>query len=139
MEIDEFKLSDYQEAIAFWEMIEGITLNESDTLEAINQFLERNNGLSFTAKENGNIIGTILCGHNGRAAHIYHLAVSEKYRGQGIGKALVSLCISKLEKINIPRCNIFVYTDNLEGNGFWLKTGWNNPTNWKVLQKYIKF
>ena len=137
MEITEFKISDYQEAIAFWENIEGITLNESDTLEAISQFLGRNTGLSFTAKENGIIIGTILCGHNGRAAHIYHLAVAEKFRGQGIGKALLARCFSQLSKINIPRCNIFVYTNNSEGNGFWLKAGWNDPSNWKVLQKIV--
>jgi len=138
MEIKLFEISDYENAVTFWSSIEGLALNESDTKEAISSFLNRNPGLSFIAKETeGDIIGTILCGHNGRAGQIYHLAVSDSYRGRGIGKKLVDLCFSKLAEENIPRCNIFVYSNNSIGNRFWLKDGWNDPTTWKVLQKHI--
>ena len=139
MEIKQFEISDYENAVAFWKGIEGVTLNESDTREAILSFLNRNPGLSFVIRENDNeIIGTILCGHNGRAGQIYHLAVSISQRGKGLGKTLVELCFSKLAAENIPRCNIFVYSNNSIGNSFWLNTGWNDPTTWKVLQKHAE-
>lgn len=139
MEIKLFEISDYEGAVAFWKGIEGVSLNESDSRESISSFLNRNPGSSFIARENGNeIIGTILCGHNGRAGQIYHLAVSIPYRGKGLGKTLVELCFSKLAAENIPRCNIFVYSNNSIGNRFWLSAGWNDPTTWKVLQKRVE-
>ena len=138
MEISNFDINDYEAAVVFWNSIDGISINESDSLGAISQFLDRNPGLSFVAKSaDGLIIGTVLCGHNGRAGQIYHLAVSNTYRKQGLGRKLVELCLAKLADANIPRCNIFVYTQNKTGNEFWLNTGWNDPTDWKVLQKII--
>lgn len=137
--IQEFQLADYDEAVALWKTMEGVTLNESDSLQSISEFLNRNPSLSFIAKNNSNeIIGTILCGHNGRAGQIYHLAVAKAYRGKGLGKELVHLCFVRLAQENIPRCNIFVYSNNQVGNGFWLNTGWNDPNTWKVLQKHVQ-
>ncbi|PWQ97766.1 GNAT family N-acetyltransferase [Leucothrix arctica] len=137
MKIKSFEIFDYESAVTFWKSIEGVTLNESDTKGSISSFLFRNPGLSFVAKDNNEIVGTILCGHNGRAAQIYHLAVSNSHRGQGLGKELVDLSLSKLVEANIPRCNIFVYSNNCVGNKFWLKNGWDDPTTWKVLQKQL--
>lgn len=138
IEIQEFIVADYESAVDLWQSIEGVTLNESDTLEAITIFLTRNPGLSFVIKTlDRKVIGTILCGENGRAAQIYHLAVERSYRGKGFGKALVTECLKKLLQLGIPRCNIFVYSDNNIGNRFWLKNGWIDPANWKVLQKRL--
>lgn len=132
-----FMLSDCESAVALWRLIEGMGLNESDTEQAIGQFLERNAGLSAVATSGTVLIGTVLCGHNGRAGFLYHLAVAPQWRRQGIGKRLVGHCFRKLTEANIPRCNIFVYTDNVEGNQFWLRNGWDDPTTWKVLQKRV--
>ncbi|HEY3699893.1 MAG TPA: GNAT family N-acetyltransferase [Spongiibacteraceae bacterium] len=139
IEIRSFEMSDYQHAVDLWSSIDGLTLNESDGPGAISVFLKRNPKLSFVAKSKaGELIGTVLCGHNGRAGHIYHLAVAKSYRGQGLGRHLVGLCFDALAKENIPRCNIFVYSNNDLGNSFWLASGWNDPKTWKVLQKYVQ-
>lgn len=138
VQISNFNLSDYDEAISFWSSTDGVTLNESDSLEAITQFLNRNPHLSFILRsDNGEVIGTLLCGHNGRAAQIYHLTVASDMRGQGLGKLLVKKCFMQLEKEKIPRCNIFVYHSNKEGNNFWLNTDWHDPIDWRVLQKQV--
>lgn len=138
IQIRAFDISDYQSAVELWSSMDGLTLNESDTPEAIAAFLKRNPRLSFVANTHGgDLIGTVLCGHNGRAAHIYHLAVAKPHRNQGLGRRLVERCFDRLAQENIPRCNIFVYSDNDLGNSFWLSTGWHDPTSWKVLQKPI--
>ena len=138
IQIRAFEIADYERAVGLWSSMDGLTLNESDTPEAIAVFLKRNPNLSFVADTQcGEIVGTILCGHNGRAAHIYHLAVAKSHRNQGLGRRLVELCFNRLADENIPRCNIFVYSNNDLGNSFWLSTGWNDPTTWKVLQKPI--
>lgn len=133
-----FTADDYEAAYRLWSSIEGLGLNESDTPEAINTFLDRNPGFSAVAIDpSGTVVGTVLCGHNGRAGSINHLAVAHAHRRQGLGARLVEYAFVRLADADIPRCNIFVYNDNHGGNDFWLKTGWNDPTTWRVLQKRV--
>jgi ribosomal protein S18 acetylase RimI-like enzyme len=79
----------------------------------------------------------VLCGHNGRTALLYHLAVSPRYRRLGVGTRLVDYCFARLAAAKIPRCNIYVYKANRSGNRFWLRSGWKDPGTWKVLQKPV--
>ena len=73
--ISKFCLDDFDEATSFWSSAEGVTLNESDSRESIFKFLTRNSDLSSLARsKDGELIATVLCGHNGRAGQIYHLA-----------------------------------------------------------------
>lgn len=133
-----FTIEDYQPAVALWSRIEGLGLNESDTLEAISAFLERNPDFSAVATDpEGNVVGTVLCGHNGRAGSIQHLAVAVGYRRKGVAKRLLEYAFARLAEVRIPRCNVFVYNDNHQGNSFWLKSGWADPTTWRVLQKHV--
>jgi len=133
-----FDAADYGRAILLWRSIEGLGLNESDTPQAVVTFLERNPGFSAVAEAcDGQIVGAVLCGHNGRSGSLYHLAVADGHRGRGIGVQLVDYCFARLAAARIPRCNIFVYTANESGNAFWLRNGWNDPTTWKVLQKRV--
>jgi N-acetylglutamate synthase len=133
-----FILSDYSQAVELWSMIDGLKLNESDTLDAISAFLQHNSGFSAVALDAaGKIIGAVLCGHNGRAGALYHLAVANEHRGRGIAQALLAYCFAKLTEANIPRCNIFVYNDNDEGNRFWLRNDFVDPSDWKVMQKHL--
>lgn len=52
-------------------------------------FLKRNPTTNFVATDNGKIVGTILCGHDGRRGYIYHTVVKDRYRNQGIATSLV--------------------------------------------------
>jgi ribosomal protein S18 acetylase RimI-like enzyme len=137
IKIRAFILADYAAAVALWSGIEGIHLNESDTPEAVGALLERNPGFSAVALHEEKIIGAVLCGHNGRAGQLYHLAVAVRYRSKGIAQALVAYCLKRLTEANISRCNIFIYSDNMQGTRFWLKNGWLDPADWKVMQKRV--
>ncbi len=137
LRIRPFLIADHAEACALWTATEGLGLTESDTVEEIARFLERNPGLSAVAVAGERLVGTILCGHNGRAGHLTHLAVAPAYRRQGIGQALVHHALEQLAGCRIPRCNIFVYNDNHAGNRFWLDDGWTDPSTWRVLQKRL--
>lgn len=133
-----FRIEDYQSAVGLWSGIEGLRLNESDTLDAISAFLERNPGFSAVATDcEGNLVGTVLCGHNGRAGSIQHLAVAVGHRRKGVASRLLDYAFARLAEAGIPRCNIFVYNDNHQGNSFWMKSGWADPTTWRVLQKHV--
>lgn len=139
VEIRAFVAADYGLALKLWQSIEGLRLNESDTPEDVREFLDRNPGFSaIAAAPGGQIVGAVLCGHNGRSGSLYHLAVASSHRGLGIGRRLVEHCFTKLAAARIPRCNIFVYTENEAANRFWLRNGWDDPTTWKVLQKAVQ-
>ena len=76
-----------------------------DSEEGVVRFLRRNPGLSVVAvNDDGEIIGGILCGHDGRRGCLYHVCVHEAYRLRGIGKAMVVFCMEALKKENISIC-----------------------------------
>ena len=58
------------------------------------------------------------------AGGIYHTAVKEEFRGQGIGKELVNRALAALKAEGITRCGLFVFADNVAGQNFWLSQGW---------------
>lgn len=132
-----FTLADFDNAIALWKSIDGLYLNEADTREGVAAFLHRNPGISAVAEDNGVMIGAVLCGHNGRAGHLYHLAVAATHRSQGVGRALTAFCAARLLEAGIQRCNIFVYSNNDDGVKFWTRDGFVAPTTWEVMQKRL--
>ena len=41
-------------------------MNDADTQEGIDAYLRHNPGLSFVARDVGQLVGAVLCGHDGR-------------------------------------------------------------------------
>ena len=130
-EISEMTLENYEDVVALWESCEG--LGTSETREEFACFLRRNLGFSAIARDGVALVGGALCGHDGRRGYLYHVAVAQSHRGQGLGRALVEWCLQKLDAIGIPRCSIHVYTDNDDGELFWLNAGWRVRTDLKVM------
>jgi ribosomal protein S18 acetylase RimI-like enzyme len=95
-----------------------------DSREGIAKFLGRNPTCCFVAVNDGKIVGSILCGHDGRKGYFYHTAVDDAYRRQGVGSALVLSALDALEKEGITRAGLFVYKKNTAGISFWTSAGW---------------
>ena len=132
-------IADFESAYALWQQTEGIGLNESDSRESIAAFLERNKDLSIVAtnKADGKMVGTVLCGHDGRRGYLHHLAVVPEYRRQGIGRALVNGCLDRLASLNIKKCSLFLFASNIPGRTFWLKQGWSTREDIVIAQKVL--
>lgn len=125
MEIVEMKISNYEDIFILWTSTPGMGLrNLDDSKEGIDKFLRRNPTTNFIAEEDGEIVGSILCGHDGRRGYIYHTAVDMRYRGKGIGKNLVKSVINALKREGINKATLVVFTNNEVGNGFWRSMGW---------------
>jgi N-acetylglutamate synthase len=123
--IKEMTIEDYDEVYALWRATEGVGLSEADAREGIARFLERNPGLSYIARsESGELVGTALCGHDGRRGYIHHLAVAESARRQGLGRNLVGRCMFCLMQIGIQKCHLFVFGENENAQKFWDSLGW---------------
>ncbi len=110
VEISEMKLEDYEEIYSLWKTTEGIGLHDyCDSKEGIANYLKRNPGLSFVARDGDKIVGTVLCGHDGRRGYLHHLAVAPGHRRKGIGKALAEKVIEQLRSLGIRKCHLFVF------------------------------
>ena len=115
---------DYYEIVELWKNTPGVGVSKADSENSILGFLLRNPGLSWCYKDADRIVGTSLCGHDGRRGYIYHTAVLPEYRGRGIGAMLVRKNLEQLKAAGIDKCHIFVFRDNEPGNAFWNATGW---------------
>lgn len=104
---------DYDKVYKLWINTKGMGLNNlDDSYESISRFLERNPKTCFVAEEKEEIIGVIIVGHDGRRGYIYHTAVSEKLRRQGIGTRLVESAMSALKSEGIKKCALVVFDRN---------------------------
>jgi ribosomal protein S18 acetylase RimI-like enzyme len=135
----EMTIADYDDVVSFWRGQDGVGLNDSDEREPIATFLARNPGLSPITRDGaGRVIAAVLCGHNGRCGELHHLAVSPAHRRRGLGRRIVRECLRRLADQGILRCNIFLFTDNADGERFWRALGFRHRAELKTLQRPTK-
>ncbi|MCF0130459.1 MAG: GNAT family N-acetyltransferase [Pseudobutyrivibrio sp.] len=117
---------DFDKVHELWMTIHGFAIRSiDDSKEGVLPFLKRNEGLSVVAQTNdGQIVGTILVGHDGRRACLYHVCVREDFRKQGIGKSMVAEALRRLKNEGISKVTIIAFTKNEVGNVFWKAGGW---------------
>ena len=138
MQIRKMLLSDYNEVYDLWLNTPGMGLNSIDDSEAgIERYLQRNPNTCFVAESNGKIIGVILCGHDGRRGLIYHMAVKDSEREQGIGNTLLECALEALKSEGISKVYIMVFKNNAKGNAFWEKRGFVLPDGTLYRAKQI--
>jgi len=130
-------ISDYVQVIALWKRTKGLGLSDVDSRAGIRNFLQRNPGLCFVCKAGKKVLGTILCGHDGRRGYVYHLAVDEKYRKRGIGHHLTEMSLDALRLQGILKCHLFVYRTNKEAELFYVRQGWQKRTTLNIFSKDI--
>ena len=117
---------DYDGVFELWKNTPGMGLNTADdSREGIEKYLKRNPDTSFVAIHEGKIIGVIMAGHDGRRGYIYHTAVLQKFRGQGIGKELVDRATEALDREGINKIALVAFAENKIGNGFWDSIGFS--------------
>ena len=119
------KIEDYDGIYALWKKIKGFGIRSIDDSKiGVERFLKRNPTTSVVAGEEGKIVGSILCGHDGRRGCLYHVCVDEAYRRRGIGKAMVVQAMHALRDEKINKVSLIAFTKNDIGNAFWNTIGW---------------
>lgn len=125
MMIRTMTIEDYDGVYALWMTISGFAIRSiDDSREGVERFLRRNPTTSVVAVEDGKIVGSILCGHDGRRGCLYHVCVHRNYRMQGIGKAMVVYAMNVLKEEQISKVSLIAFTKNDIGNAFWNRIGW---------------
>ncbi len=116
---------DYPEVKKLWMSIRGFAIRSiDDSEEGVRRFLKRNPTTSVVARLGGEVVGAILCGHDGRRGCLYHVCVREDCRRRGIGKAMVTFCMKALKEEQISKVSLIAFSTNDVGNAFWRQIGW---------------
>lgn len=127
---------DYEQVYALWSITEGMALRSyDDSAEGISKFLKKNPKSNFVAEMDGEIVGVIMCGMDGRRAYIYHTVVREDLRQQGIGKSLLRAVYHAIESEGIKKNGLLVLKNNEIGNTFWRMQGWTERTDLNYYSK----
>ena len=119
-------IDDYDRVYALWMSCKNMGFNNlDDSRTGIGRFLARNPNTCLLAGMEGEIAGVILAGHDGRRGYIYHMAVAEEHRRNGVGTALVERCLEALRVEGIHKVALVAFKYNEAGNAFWEKMGFS--------------
>ncbi len=126
LKIREFRYpEDYPAVYALWQNAgPGIHLRRSDEPDEIARKLERDPDLFLLAELDGEVIGSVLGGFDGRRGMMYHLAVANQFRQHGIASALVDELEQRLRAKGCIRYYLLVTTDNDSAIRFYERRGW---------------
>ncbi|MGB9672771.1 MAG: GNAT family N-acetyltransferase [Anaerolineales bacterium] len=124
--IREFQFpQDYEAVIDLWSHAgDGVHLGPSDTLDEIKKKLDYAPDLFLVAEKDGEIIGAVMGGFDGRRGLVYHLAVKQDYRRQGIASALMDELEKRFKQRGCLRAYLLVTRDNIEARDYYEKRGW---------------
>ena len=121
---------DYDEVRALWMTIRGFGIRAlDDSREDIQRFIRRNPTTSVVARMDGRIVGSILCGSDGRQGALYHVCVARDYRRRGIGTHMGGYCMHQLRLMGINKVSLIAFTSNDAGNAFWKQIGWTRKSD----------
>ncbi len=116
---------DYGRVMELWQTIKtGMHIGPSDAPGEIKKKIERDPDLFLVAESNAEIIGTIIGGFDGRRGMIYHLAVRNDLRRQGIGQTLLQEVERRLKEKGCIKCLLMVLKDNEAAIHFYEECGW---------------
>ena len=116
---------DYNNVTNLWKNAgDGIHLRRSDEPEEIAKKLQRDPDLFLVAEIHGEIVGTVIGGFDGRRGMMYHLAIAQEHRKQGIASQLVEELEQRLRAKGCIRYYLMVTRDNEKAIRFYENHGW---------------
>lgn len=128
--VREMTLADYDGVYRLWMSIQGFGIRSiDDSREGVARFLKRNPTTSVVAEQNGRIVGSILCGHDGRTGFFYHVCVAKDYRQHGVGHRMAHFAMRALQAEGVNKVSLIAFKSNDVGNAFWRNVGWTERTD----------
>ena len=106
IEIRELWPADHDEVLALWPPEESVT----PSLPSPRQLLERRNVLSVIARDEGEVVGAMVCGLTPQG-YQHRVAVAESYRDGPLLRQLVDKALGKLMSCGVTRCHIHIGAD----------------------------
>lgn len=110
---------DHSRLLALWQRTPGLRLREEDAYAPFCAYLARNPGLSLLVEREGQVVASLMAGHDGRRGYLQHLVVDVPLRGQGLARRLLDAVLQRLAAEGIGKSHVFVLRDAPEALEFW--------------------
>lgn len=129
---------DYPAARNLWATAgPGVHLGPSDEPDEVRKKLERDPDLFLVAESDGELIGTVIGGFDGRRGMVYHLAVEPAFRQRGVGGLLMEELERRLSIKGCIRCYLLVTAENENAMHFYRQRGWTRMDTIYVFDKNL--
>jgi ribosomal protein S18 acetylase RimI-like enzyme len=90
--------------------------------------------LSVFASQGQRPCGYIIASRKNRNAHIHKFIVAPAFRAQGVGSAMLDLCLSKARSLDLIAITLWVYADNTNAIRFYQRQGFGMAAE-RILDK----
>jgi ribosomal protein S18 acetylase RimI-like enzyme len=136
VQIHEFQINDYNMVFELWEEA-GLVIRPGDDLRGARMKLQRDPDLFLLARLEGEIVGCIIGGWDGRRGWVYHLAVKPSHQRQGIATALLSEVEKRLVEKGAKKINAQIYQSNTKSLEFFKARGYDTHTDLVMVGKHL--
>lgn len=129
---------DYPAVRALWESMEkGVKVGRSDAPAELEKKSRHDPDLFLLAEVEGEIVGSVIGGFDGRRGMIYHLAVKREFRSQGIASVLMAEVEARLRAKGCLKCYLLVMQGNDEAAQYYEKRGWSEMQTVRMFGKEL--
>jgi len=129
---------DYPAVVSLWERCgPGVQLSRSDQPEEIRKKLEHDPDLFVLAIEDGEVVGTVVGGYDGRRGLVYHLAVEAAHRRRGLGRRLMEEIEDRLRQRGCLKGYLLVAAEAEQALDLYRGLGWQ-PMDVTLMGKELQ-
>lgn len=124
--------TDIPAALRVWQETSGRS-RPVDTHDGLARYVSHNPGLCQVAEQDGQLLGVLVGGHDGRRGFLHHVGVLAPVRRHGVGRALVDCYLAGLKEQGILRLHLLLRQSNAVGMRFWKAYGCRERANTVVI------
>ncbi|WIW48069.1 GNAT family acetyltransferase [Bradyrhizobium sp. 62B] len=127
--------ADVEPVVALWQRC-GLTRPWNDPHADIALARRRDNSTVLIGREGGEIVATIMVGHDGHRGWVYYVAVDPDCQKRGFGRLIMAAAEDWLRAAGISKLQLLVRRENEAANAFYGSLGFELSTS-VMFQKWL--
>lgn len=135
MEVRELIGDDASSVVALWTEV-GLTRPWNDAAADFQRALSGMTSAVLGFKQDNELIGTVMVGHDGHRGWVYYLAVGKAYQRSGIGSELMRAAEDWLRKMGAIKVQLMVRSENESVLDFYDNVGYET-SDVRVLSRWL--
>jgi ribosomal protein S18 acetylase RimI-like enzyme len=116
------KPADRDAVIALWGAC-GLTRDWNDPVKDFDFALAGATSTVLVHEIGGQIVASVMVGHDGHRGALYYLAVAPDHQKRGLGRAAVLAAENYLKKLGVWKINLMIRSENDAALGFYRAIG----------------
>jgi ribosomal protein S18 acetylase RimI-like enzyme len=119
-----YREADEAAVIALWQAC-GLTRPWNPPAADIAFARSSGHGELFLAEDAGEIVGSVMVGHDGHRGWVYYLAAAASRRQEGLGRRLMAAAEEWLTARGVRKCELMIRSSNEAAAGFYARLGYD--------------